>query len=322
MTEEWRTKHKKIDAVNTLEMNKERERLQKENAKRKGQKSFTYKQPVEIELGDRTKGVDELFELPEKWLWVALDSCVWSVSDGPHFSPNYVEKENGISFISSRNISYDKIDFRDSKYVSETDHKELIRRGKPENDDILVTKGGKTGIAHKVNTDIEFSIWVHVALLKLIKKYVDADYLRDVLTSDFLYRQSQAQTHGVGNQDLGLTRMIFMTIPLPPLEEQKEIAKRVKQLFAYSEKLEARYIKAKTMIDKLPQSILAKTFRGELVAQDPNDEPASVLLERIKKEKEKLAAEKKGKKSKEYSIEESPLKIAAEKKVKYKKVKM
>lgn len=322
LTEEWRAKNKIIEPVNLIEINKERERLQKENATRKGQKSFKYKPPVEIELGERTKGVDELFELPEKWLWVALDSCVWSVSDGPHFSPNYVDKENGIAFISSRNVSYDKIDFSDAKYVSEADHKEFIKRGKPENDDVLLTKGGTTGIAHKVNTEIEFSIWVHVALLKLIKKYVDADYLRDVLTSDFLYRQSQAQTHGVGNQDLGLTRMIFMTIPLPPLEEQKEIAKRVKQLFAFSEKLEARYIKAKTMIDKLPQSILAKAFRGELVAQDPNDEPASVLLERIKKEKEKLAAEKKGKKSKEYSIEERPLKIAAEKKVKYKKAKV
>lgn len=321
LTEEWRAKHQTIKAVNLSEMNKERERLQRENALRKGQKSFTYKQPVEIEIGERTKGVDELYKLPEKWIWVALDSCVWSVSDGPHFSPKYVEKENGIAFISSRNISYDKIDFSDAKYVSEEDHKEFIRRGKPENDDVLLTKGGTTGIAHKVNTEIEFSIWVHVALLKLIKKYVDADYFRDVLTSEFLYRQSQAQTHGVGNQDLGLTRMIFMTIPLPPLEEQKEIAKRVKQLFAFSEKLETRYTKAKTMIDKLPQSILAKAFRGELVPQNPNDEPASVLLERIKKEKEKLAAEKNGRKSKAYSIEEKPLRVAAEGKVKYKKKK-
>jgi len=61
------------------------------------------------------------------------------------------------------------------------------------------------------------------------------------------------------------------------------------------------------MLDKLPQSILAKAFRGELVAQDPNDEPASVLLERIKKEKEKLAAEKNGKKEKPHKIKEPEL---------------
>jgi len=124
-----------------------------------------------------------------------------------------------------------------------------------------------------------------------------------------------------GLYTLSITKVSNLNIALPPLEEQKEIVSRVEQLFALADKLEARYSKAKTMLDKLPQSILAKAFRGELVAQDPNDEPASVLLERIKKEKEKLAAEKKGKKSKEYSIEEKPLKIAAEKKVKYKKAK-
>lgn len=74
-----------------------------------------------------------------------------------------------------------------------------------------------------------------------------------------------------------------VAVQLPPLEEQKEIVKRVEQLFAFADKLEARYTKAKTMIDKLPQSILAKAFRGELVPQNPNDEPASVLLQRIKK---------------------------------------
>jgi len=114
--------------------------------------------------------------------------------------------------------------------------------------------------------------------------------------------------------------------PILSLEEQKEIVHRVEQLFAFADKIEARYTKAKAMLDKLPQSILAKAFRGELVAQDPNDEPASVLLERIKAEKEKLAAEKKlirqaqgkGKKTKEYSIEEKSVKIAAEKKINYK----
>ncbi len=80
-----------------------------------------------------------------------------------------------------------------------------------------------------------------------------------------------------------------MEIPLPPLEEQKEIVKRVEQLFAFADKIETRYTKAKATLDKLPQSILAKAFRGELVPQNPNDEPASVLLERIKKVKEKLS---------------------------------
>ncbi|KTT65791.1 type I restriction-modification protein subunit S [Pseudomonas oryzihabitans] len=71
-------------------------------------------------------------------------------------------------------------------------------------------------------------------------------------------------------------------IAVPSEAEQIEIVRRVKQLFAFADQLEARVKAAQTRIDRLTQSILAKAFRGELVPQDPNDEPASVLLERIK----------------------------------------
>jgi len=73
--------------------------------------------------------------------------------------------------------------------------------------------------------------------------------------------------------------------PLPPLAEQQEIVRRVEALFKIADALDERYRKAKAHVDKLTQSILAKAFRGELVPQDPNDEPASVLLERIKQKR-------------------------------------
>jgi type I restriction enzyme, S subunit len=86
-------------------------------------------------------------------------------------------------------------------------------------------------------------------------------------------------------------------IKVPNLEEQQEIVKKVEALFAYADQLEEAYERAKENIDQLPQSILAKAFKGELVPQDPNDEPASVLLERIQEERAKPKAkkEKKGK---------------------------
>lgn len=69
---------------------------------------------------------------------------------------------------------------------------------------------------------------------------------------------------------------------LPPLAEQKEIVSRVESLFALADQIEARYAKAQAHVDKLTPSLLAKAFRGELVPQDPSDEPASTLLERIR----------------------------------------
>src|SRR5207249_1550402 len=70
-------------------------------------------------------------------------------------------------------------------------------------------------------------------------------------------------------------------VPLPPLAEQQQIVHRLEALLALADQIEARYAKANAHVEKLTQSILAKAFRGELVPQDPNDEPAEKLLERI-----------------------------------------
>lgn len=87
-----------------------------------------------------------------------------------------------------------------------------------------------------------------------------------------------------------------MHVLLPHIEEQKEIVRRVDELFAFADQLEARVKTAQSCIDRLTQSILAKAFRGELVPQDPNDEPASVLLERIKAQRAAAPKVKRGRK--------------------------
>ncbi len=85
-----------------------------------------------------------------------------------------------------------------------------------------------------------------------------------------------------GNQpNLNLSKVKEFPLSLPDLVEQTEIVRRVGTLFAFADRLEARYAAAHAQVDKLTPSLLAKAFRGELVPQDPNDEPASVLLERI-----------------------------------------
>jgi type I restriction enzyme S subunit len=74
-------------------------------------------------------------------------------------------------------------------------------------------------------------------------------------------------------------------IRIPEMDEQAEIVRRVESLFAMADTVERQYQAAKARLDKLTQAILAKAFRGELVPQDPNDEPASVLLQRIQTER-------------------------------------
>ncbi|GAD65180.1 hypothetical protein PA6_085_00030, partial [Aquipseudomonas alcaligenes NBRC 14159] len=88
-----------------------------------------------------------------------------------------------------------------------------------------------------------------------------------------------------------------LPLPVPPAGEQTEIVRRVEQLFAFADQLEAKVTTAQARIDRLTQSILAKAFRGELVPQDPNDEPASLLLERIRAQRADAPKAKRGRKS-------------------------
>jgi type I restriction enzyme S subunit len=85
-----------------------------------------------------------------------------------------------------------------------------------------------------------------------------------------------------GLNTLSISKISEVNLPLPLLAEQQEIVRRVDELFALADQVEARYAKAKQYVDGLKQSILAKAFRGELVLQDPNEEPGTLLIERIR----------------------------------------
>ncbi|NJC47945.1 UNVERIFIED_ORG: type I restriction enzyme S subunit [Xanthomonas campestris] len=99
-----------------------------------------------------------------------------------------------------------------------------------------------------------------------------------------------------GHQRITTETVKNAEIRLPSLEEQIEIVRRVEQLFAYADQLEAKVAAAQQRIDALTQSLLAKAFRGELVPQNPNDEPASVLLERIRAQRAATPKPKRGRK--------------------------
>nr|WP_255091344.1 restriction endonuclease subunit S [Vibrio aestuarianus] len=102
----------------------------------------------------------------------------------------------------------------------------------------------------------------------------------------------QASYAGGGQPNIKLTMVNPLPLPLPSEAEIVEIVAKVELLMARANKVENQYLDAKARLDRLTQSILAKAFRGELVPQDPNDEPAEKLLERIVAEKEQSKPKK------------------------------
>ena len=111
---------------------------------------------------------------------------------------------------------------------------------------------------------------------------LDPDYLQIFLSSPATVHALEGESVGSTMVNLNQKILLGLEIFFPPLPEQQEIIRRVEALFAFADRIEARLATAQKTVERLTPATLAKAFRGELVPQDPNDEPAAVLLERLK----------------------------------------
>jgi type I restriction enzyme S subunit len=227
---------------------------------------------------------DEEYSIPENWKWVSLDSLASKIVDGVHHKPVYTEE--GIPFMSVKDIKDGKMTFDFCKYISETTHKEIHVRCNPEKGDLLITKSGTIGRTAIIKTEDVFDLFVSVALIKPASCNVNMNFIDIALRKWVNSIDVSSRVVGTAIKNLHLRDMRVLAIPFAPLEEQTEIVRLVEQHFALADTLEKNLANAKQRVDNLTQSILAKAFKGELVPQDPNDEPAVKLLERIKAARE------------------------------------
>jgi len=188
------------------------------------------------------------------WEVVTIEEVTKAIKDGPHVSPEYAD--SGIPILSARNIRPYELNLDDVKYVSEEKYAELTKMFKPQKGDVLLTKGGTTGFAKKVDFDWSFCIWVHVAALRPIDSRIHFGYLEAVLNSQFCYAQSQNLTKGIANRDLGLKRIAKIILPLPPLSLQKKFA----SLVAQTEKLRGKQRESERELENLFQSLMQRYF--------------------------------------------------------------
>ncbi len=245
------------------------------------------------------------FDIPDSWEWTRLGSLLSVISDGTHKTPNYVSE--GVPFLSVQNISSGKFDFTKIKYITQKEHNKLIERIKPQKNDILFCRIGTLGKAIKCTLDFEFSIFVSLGLLRSIEVSL-TDYLVFVINSPLGDKWIHNNRVGGGTHTykINLVDIPKMLIPIPPIEEQKRIFDKLSLfeplLEEYKFKENSLSTLNTTFRDNFKKSILQEAVQGKLVPQDPNDEPASVLLERIRAEKQRLIKEGKIKKDKNESI--------------------
>ena len=179
---------------------------------------------------------DEIpFDIPENWCWCRLGDIVDKLTDGTHRTPKYVEK--GIPFLSVKNLSSGKMDFDNTKFITPEEHKELYARCNPEKGDMLLTKVGTTGIPVINDSDIEFSLFVSVALIKFNHDFLDAKFFLYLLQSPLVQEQAKENTRGVGNKNWVMEAIANTILVLPPLAEQKRMVAAIEKMLPLCVKL-------------------------------------------------------------------------------------
>ena len=243
------------------------------------------------------------FEIPESWEWVRISDISESFI-GLTYKPTDVST-NGWIVLRSSNIQEGILDYNDIVKVNvEVSEKLRVRV----NDIIICARNGskklvgKSALVRKVNEPTTFGAFMAICRTQFY------EYMAKYLLSPLFFQQLRKDSDTTTINQLTQKNFNRYLVPLPPLAEQKRIVAKIEELLPKVEE----YGKAQEALDKLNEelperlkkSILQEAIEGRLVPQDPNDEPASVLLDKIRKEKAKLVKEGKLKKK---DLEETPI---------------
>ena len=245
------------------------------------------------------------FDIPDTWEWVRLGSIV-SVLGGKRIpAGRKLTKENsGHTYIRVSDMKDGYISKDDLHYVPE-DIFPNISKYIINKEDVFITVAGTIGRVGKIPPELDGSNLTENAD-RLVFSLINQDWLIKTLQSDLVQNQIANATTKVGQPKLAIARIENILVALPPILEQYRIVSKVEEILALVDQYEVAYSEVNSLnnsfSDLLKKSILQEAVQGKLVLQDPNDEPASVLLERIRAEKQALIKAGKIKKDKNESV--------------------
>ena len=228
---------------------------------------------------------EKLPPLPESWMWATLG---WMTCGVEYGSAAKSAPAGKVPVLRMGNVRNAKFDWSDLVYTSD-DHEiatYLLRDG-----DILFNRTnspelvGKTAI-YIGNRPAVFA--GYLIRINHIPTVVNGQYLNLFLNSHIARQYGNSvKTDGVNQSNINGAKLSNYQFPFCSIEEQHEIANILDIIFSLLDEMEIDIVRQLHRANALRQSILKKAFAGQLVAQDPSDEPASVLLDRIKVEKER-----------------------------------
>ena len=214
--------------------------------------------------------------MPEGWVWCRLEDFVYAVTDGDHLPPP--QSKSGIPFLVISDVNTGVINFDKARFVPESYYDSLPSIRKASIHDILFTVTGSYGIVIPVETKERFCFQRHIGLIKTIESH---EWLVFVLQSRYVQAYCDKVATGTAQKTVSLGVLRDLPIPIPPRKEQERIGERLQEWLKISNPLEVASAELDRNIVLAKTKILDLAIHGELVPQDPSDEPAIRLLKRI-----------------------------------------
>lgn len=212
----------------------------------------------------KDSGVAWLGEVPAHWNVVALKHLVSNpIIDGPHETP--VKHNTGIPFVSAESLSKGFVDFAKIwGHISPEDHARYSKRFAPRRGDILIVKlGATTGTTAIVETDEEFNIWVPLAAIR-VKAEIEPKFVCNVLKSNNMkIAYELGWTYGT-QQTLGLGTISNLRIPVPPIEEQQEIARYLDSIFPQLDSLSEEATRGNALLKERRSALISAAVTGKI----------------------------------------------------------
>ncbi len=246
---------------------------------------------------------DEIpFEVPEGWAWSRLLSLTVKIGAGSTPTGGSSAYNNmGIKFIRSQNVYNDGLDLANVAYISEElNQKKSGSIVKPK-DILLNITGGSIGRCALIPDDFDIAnVNQHVIIIRLLDSLLRY-FVHKVIISPYIQNQIFSRQVGSGRGGLSAETLSTFLIPIPPHKEQLLMHKKLNDYLFHIRKLSKEKEGLVTLLEATKVKVLNRAIRGKLVLQNPDDEPASVLLEHIRDKKEHLIKEGKIKRDKKES---------------------
>jgi type I restriction enzyme S subunit len=234
--------------------------------------------------------------LPERWTIASMDQLTTLITSGPRHWSKYYGEGTG-TFLMAQNVQPGKLDLSHRQPVNPPVDDSSRERSQVEKGDLLVTiVGANTGDVCRVPQELpEHYVCQSVALMRPVDVELSGFVTLYLTSPENGQRQYGAYIYGAGRPHLNFEQLRMTAVLLPPLAEQHRIVAEVERRLSVVQELEAAVEASLKRAERLRQAILKRAFEGKLVPQDPADEPAGVLLERIRAERvDGKASKKKG----------------------------